>query len=277
MNEWHVDPTDLAAFRDGALSAVAATSAEAHLVACARCRLVLATIGGASSADADRRARVWAGVADRIDRPSHDWGGHWWLKATVGTPALCSAAVALLVALLVVPVAAAAGSTRAATAVLYALAPLAPVLGAVLAYRSDADPAGEIVCATPLASARLVLARAAVVLAVAIPVGLCASALLPLPLRLVVGWLVPGVALCAVVLACASRIEPSRLASALALAWSLAVGAALARTRTLPIEVALDRIFVNQVATQVVFGVVAIVAAFVVGARRADLRLWSSS
>jgi hypothetical protein len=275
MTDWHADDAQLTAFRDGTLAPIAAASLEAHLIGCARCRTALAhaTVGDATG----RRDRIWHAIEDRIDRPSHDWRGQWWLQTTIGTPSLVWASVALLLTLLAIPLFASIGSERAAVAVLYAIAPLAPVVGAVLAYRSDTDPAGELASASPLASVRLVLMRAAVVLVVAVPVGLAAAALLPVPFHLVIGWLLPGLALCAVVLAAASRVDPTRLAAALALAWAVVVAAAFANTRNVALNAALEQLFVNQRFTQVAFGALAAVATAVAVTRRADIRPWSTS
>jgi hypothetical protein len=276
MTEWHADDAQLGAFRDGTLAAVAATSVEAHLIGCARCRATLAHLTD-DVAPAERRDRMWAAIEDGIDRPSHDWRGHAWLQMTIGAPSLLWATIGLVLALVAIPVVASFGNTRAAVAVLFALAPLAPVLGAVLAYRADTDPAGELAAAAPLMSVRLVLLRAATVLVVAIPMGIAASVLLPVPFHLVIGWLLPGLALCAVVLACASRVDPTRLAAALALAWAVAVAAAFANTRNVALNTALEQLFVNQQLTQAAFGTVAVVAAIVAVTRRAEIRPWSTS
>jgi len=277
MTDWHAADDHLAAFRDGSLGPVAAASVETHVVECEVCRSKLRTLGPVGAEDGRRRERMWSAIADRIDQPTRNWHGHRWLQATVGTPSLFLATVAVVLALLAVPVAASLGNPRVATAILFALAPLAPVLGVVLAFRSETDPAGELGAAAPLVSLRLVLMRAAVVLGVAIPAGLATSALLPLPFPLVLGWLLPGLGLCAVVLAAAALVEPTRLASVLAIGWAAAVAAAFAGTRRVPLESALEQIFVNQTVTQTLFGVVAVVAAGLVFVRRAEIRPWSAS
>jgi hypothetical protein len=80
-----------------------------------------------------------------------------------------------------------------------------------------------------------------------------------------------------VVLAAAALVEPTRLATVLAVGWAAAVASAFAGTRRLPLESALEQIFVNQTVTQTVFGVAAVVAASLVFVRRAEIRPWSPS
>jgi hypothetical protein len=199
------------------------------------------------------------------------------VRVTIGTPTLALVAALLVVVLVAVPVLAAAGGTRAATAVLFAFAPLVPVLGVVLAFRADTDPAGELSVATPLASIRLVLLRTAVVLAIAMPVGVFASALVPAPFGLVIGWLLPGLALCGIVLACSSRLDPARLGAVLAGGWAVAVGASFVRTRAVALDLALEAIFVNQELTQIVSALVVCAAAVFIALQRTEIRPRSSS
>lgn len=277
MRGWHIPEDQIAAFADGALDPVAASSAEAHLVACDACRSALRRQAASSEEAAARRERMWASIGDRIDRPTRMWPGRGWVQATVGAPSLRAATAALALALISVPVLGSLGEPRAAVALLFALAPLAPVLGTALAFRAGTDPAGELALACPLVSLRLVLMRAGVVLGVATPVGVAASALLPVPFTLVMGWLLPGIGLCSVVLAGAARFEPSRLAAVLAAGWAGAVAAAFAGTRHLRLEAALEQLFVNQRLTQAVFATLTVLAAGFVFARRADVRPWSTS
>lgn len=276
MSDWHASEADLTAFSNGTLPSVGAASVETHLVACDRCRMTLRRMRSDAPVAREQRDRMWAGLADRLDRPTRDWRGHRWLQVTIGSPALCLVTAALVIVLLTIPVVAAAGSTRAAVAMLFAIAPLAPVVGAVLGFRSDTDPAGELAMAAPLVSFRLVLARAAVVSAFAIPAAMLASALMPVPFTLVIGWILPGLAFSAVVLAFASRVDATRLAGALALGWAVGVLVAFTGSRRIPLDAALNGLFVNQFATQVGFAVATVVAASVVYIRRADQRIWSA-
>jgi len=195
MTEWHVADSQLEAFRDGSIGKTHAASIEAHLVACARCRRALAAGAGASALE--RRDQMWTRITDEIDRPGPNARfDSVWARSTVGSPPLAGAAVCALLLVLVVPVLADAVSTRAGVAALLAFAPLAPLLGVVAAFRPSSDPAGEITLATPIATMRLVLVRTLVVTIASIPVGLLVAVLLPVRTLLLLGWVLPGLALC---------------------------------------------------------------------------------
>ena len=271
--DWHPAPDVLGAYADATATSVQADSVEAHLLRCERCRSELGSLvvgGGDATTDA-----VWLAITDRIDRPSASGRpGSWWLKVTFGSPLLWVATLALAAALLVVPLVVSLVDPTAGVTVLLALAPLAPVVGALLAYRPEIDPAGAMTAATPLATATLVLTRAAVVAGSALPAALVAAVLLPARLELLVGWLLPGLALSLVVLAAGTRTDPSRLAATLAVVWAAAVTVAGTRLRHVPLEDMLDQLFVNQLATQLMFLTVALVAAGTVTLRR-DHLAWS--
>ena len=66
------------------------------------------------------------------------------------------------------------------------------------------------------------------------------------------------------------------IAAVLAAGWAAAVAVAFTRTRHLRLEAALEQLFVNQQLTQTVFGVVAVIAAVVVFAHRAEVQPWST-
>ena len=108
---------------------------------------------------------------------------------------------------------------------LLALAPLAPTAAVVLAYRVGSDPVGEMALATPLAGLRLVSRRALLVGAVALPVGVVAALLTGLSTTVALAWILPGLALSALVLlAGTTRLDPAYAAAGLGSAWALAVG-----------------------------------------------------
>ena len=127
-----------------------------------------------------------------------------------------------------------------------AFAPTVPIAAAVIAYATAADPAGNTGAATPLHSFRLVVLRTAILLAAVLPVGLLASVLLPVPTSLVLGWFLPAVAVCAIVLAVGSRYDPRWVAASLAVGWAAVVLGGFARLRALPLTEALEQLSVNQ-------------------------------
>ncbi len=264
--QWHVDAADLAAYGDGWLSGVAADSTEAHLLRCATCRSVLA----ARSATPERDRR-WDLIAAEIDRPTPMGRAAAWLRLAVGTPELVVSALALLVGLLAVPVVLSIGNPRAGIAWFLAIAPAVPVAGAVLAYRVAADPAGEIAVASPLHSFRIVVMRTSVVLAAALPIGLLTSLLLPLPTSRLLGWLLPGLAFCAVVLAAGTRFDPAKVGVAVVIGWAGFVMSGFYRQRRVPIADAVQDIAVNRPALQASFAVITVLAGVVFLVRRDEV------
>jgi hypothetical protein len=274
MTEWHVATPQLEAFRDGSIDRIHAASVEAHLIACARCRQALAARHGAGAHD--RRQRMWSRIADEVDRPGPQARFESvWARSSFGSPPLIAAALVALLLVLAVPVLADAVSPRAGVAALLAFAPLAPLLGVVAAFRPASDPAGEITLATPVASMRLVMLRTLVVAIASIPLGLLVALLLPVGTLLLLGWVLPGVALCAVTLAVGTRVEVGPLAVALALGWGLLVSMLARDMRRGSITAALSDWVVNQPSAQITFALVALAAGLVLAARRDHLVAWS--
>jgi hypothetical protein len=274
MTEWHVATSQLEAFRDGTIGSTHAASVEAHLVSCARCRRALACDAGADATQ--RQHRMWARITDEVDRPGPNARfDSVWARSTVGSPPLAGAALVALLLVLALPLLADAMSARAGVAALLAFAPLAPLLGVVAAFRPSSDPAGEITLATPVATMRLVLLRTLVVAMTSIPVGLLAAVLLPVRTWLLLGWVLPGLALCAVTLAVGTRIEVGRLAVSLAVVWAVLVSMLARDLRGGSVTAALSDWAVNQPAAQLTFALVALAAGLVLAVRRDDLVAWS--
>ncbi|MGH9002662.1 MAG: hypothetical protein ACRDYV_05995, partial [Acidimicrobiia bacterium] len=214
--------------------------------------------------------------ADEVDRPGPlARMDRVWVRSSFGSPPLVAAAVVALFLVLAVPVLADAVSPRAGVMALLAFAPLAPLLGVVAAFRPASDPAGEITLATPVATMRLVLLRTLLVAIASIPVGLLTALLLPVPTSLLLGWVLPGLALCAVTLAVGTRVEVGRLAVSLALGWGALVSMLARDIRRGSITAALSDWVVNQPTAQITFALVALAAGLVLAARRDDLVAWS--
>ena len=235
MTTWHAHPNDLAAYVAGDDDPVLAASVETHLLRCADCRTALARAAaprrGAPSAGWDTLAAV-------VDTPRSA------PLARLGVSTRPLRAAWLLAALLVllVPVVPALVTGRGLPTLLLALAPIAPSLAVVLAYRTSADPAGEMALAAPVAGLRIVSARALLVGLVAAPLGVAAALLLDQPLAVALGWLLPGLALSSLVLlAGTTRVDPALVAGALGIAWALAVGMPAA-TRRASVDAVIDTV-----------------------------------
>jgi hypothetical protein len=229
VNSWHVSGPDLAAYLSGTGGPVLDASVEAHVIACARCRGTVAVAGGATArADSERR---WAALVEQIDRPAGSalarWtGAHVSLvaRASVSSRPLLAAWLSALVLVLLLPVLPVVLAGREATTALLAVAPLAPVAAVVLAYRRSTDPAGELALATPLAGFRLVATRALLVAVAAAPAGVLLGLALDLPAYVAFGWLLPGLALSALVLVAGTmRLDPTVAAAVLGGGWAAGV------------------------------------------------------
>ena len=240
MTTWHAHPNDLAAYASGDDDPVLAASVETHLMRCADCRATLAraartATGAGERSDTERR---WDALAAVVDTPRSA------PLARLGISTRPLRAAWLLAALLVllVPAVPALVTGRGLPTLLLALAPVAPTLAVVLAYRTGADPAGEMALAAPVAGLRIVSARALLVGLGAAPLGVAAALALQLPLAVALGWLLPGLALSSLVLlAGTTRLDPAVVAGGLGVAWALAVGMPAA-TRRASVDAVIDTV-----------------------------------
>lgn len=222
MTAWHLDADLVGAYADGRLTAVTALSVDQHLGRCATCR---AAVG--ATVPAARTDRLWTEIRERVEAPAPtrleravralglDEGTARLLAAT---PTLRGAWLTGVVLVLVLAVLAATASPRA-SAVFLALAPVLPVVGVAHAFGPLGDPGREIAAAAPYPALRLLVARTAVVVSSTLVPGLLAVALLPATSWYAVGWLLPALAMTAVVLAAAERVPVHLSALVLSLAW----------------------------------------------------------
>ena len=274
---WHVDIESIVAYRDGRIGPVPAASLEAHVLRCSACRAELAK-ASASAEVSERRTDGWAAIADRIDRPSRRLvARRWWLQVTLGSPLLVRAAAVLLVALVAVPSVLALQSPQAAAAGFWSVAPIVPLAGAALAYRRDVDPAGAMAPSTPMGSLPLLLVRTLVVFAASVPVAALTAVLLPVPWELLVGWLLPGFAFPALVLAIGTRADPTPAAIMIVVSWSTAVVADVYRLRDFGLVEQLERSVVNAPAFQLSITALGLVAAAMYWSGHDRLPGWSPS
>ncbi|MET7868525.1 zf-HC2 domain-containing protein [Streptomyces cyaneofuscatus] len=133
---------------------------------------------------------------------------------------------AWLVALVVVALGAVAlsygaGLGASVRPLLLVTAPVLPLAGVALSYGLHADPLYEIATSTPSGGLRLLLTRAAAVLAVSVPALTLAGAVLPVAAGGpgAAAWLLPGLALTLAALALGSFVGGRRGAAAVGSAW----------------------------------------------------------
>ncbi|MFJ9524677.1 zf-HC2 domain-containing protein [Streptomyces sp. SID5594] len=133
---------------------------------------------------------------------------------------------AWLVALVVVALGAVAlsygaGLGASVRPLLLVTAPVLPLAGVALSYGLHADPLYEITTSTPSGGLRLLLTRAAAVLAVSLPALTLAGAVLPVAAGGpgAAAWLLPGLALTLAALALGSFVGGRRGAAAVGAAW----------------------------------------------------------
>lgn len=213
---WHPTSDRLERYATGGIHSIERHSIEAHLLACAECRLDLGAVSRATSThDATLRA-----ITDRIDRPRRplrNSGGS--VQLSLASPALVFASAALVAALLGVVGIVAVFEPGLGAAVLAAVAPLVPAAAAAIAFWPATDPAGSLAPATPLAGGRLPFLRALFASAAGALAAMVASTFTPLGWYDGFVWLAPGFAFAAVVIAAATWIEPTRFACGLGAGW----------------------------------------------------------
>jgi len=272
---WHADPGQLHGYARGELDPARAASVEAHLLACPACRA-----GVATAVPRERLDRIWAGVAEAVDgprpRPVERLLG--WLgvpdhtaRLLAATPSLhlsWFAAVAVTLGFAVV----AAHGSRGGPLLFLLLAPLLPVAGVAAAYGPGIDPTHELAVAAPMPGSRLLLLRAAAVLASTTVLAALAALALPDLDWLAAAWLLPALGLTLASLALATVLHPAAAAGAVACGWVAAVvgtqGVALRHLRE-PLAGPVASVLFDP-AGQLAFLVLAALAALTL-ARRADL------
>jgi hypothetical protein len=226
---WHVDDTVLEMWVNGQANAVVAASVEQHVTRCGRCQAATAAQLPSVSFDA-----IWTGVLDTIEAPRSSWVTRALVRLGVSRSdaLLVSAAPSLrlawLVASLAVLLFAAVAATYAGSPKIVGLflliAPLAPMVGVAAAYGPESDPTHELATAAPYSKPRLVLLRAAAVLAVSLPLTVAVGLLLPIPTLVAAAWLLPALGFVAVVLAAGTWIDPLYAAAVVAFGWVSVVG-----------------------------------------------------
>jgi hypothetical protein len=236
---WHADPIALAAYVEGSLDDVRASSLEAHLLTCDRCR-----DGVATSTPADAIDRMWGGVVDTIDTPHRSAVERLLLALRVpehlarllmATPSLrLSWLVAEALALGFAVIAANGTSGQDEELVLFlflVVAALLPVAGVAVAFGPGIDPTYEVAAAAPMPADRLLLIRAAAVLASSVSITALAALALPDLDAIAAAWLLPALGLTAATLALGTWVRPLVAAASVALTWVLFAAAAAVSTQ----------------------------------------------
>ena len=224
---WHLDRELAERYAAGRVGPALAASAEQHLTSCASCRALV-------PAEPARTELVWSGILERVEAPRVGAVERALrrLGVTPGTARLVAATPALRGAWLVASVVVLALAVVASVAddgarVFVALAPVLPVLGVALCFGDRTDPMLEVVTASPYSLMRLLAARTTFVVATSMVPAALVTPFLPGDRFFAVGWMVPALAMCAVVLASARHLQPTGVATALSLGWLVV---ALART-----------------------------------------------
>ena len=272
-DNWHVPFDRLEAYATGRAYPLERSSIEAHLLACAHCRKSLAVVGPSAT-----REVTLAAIIDRIDRPRrplHRSTGV--LLVSLASPALVGATALLAAALLAVVGVTAVLRPPWSAAVLVALAPLAPIVAAVVAFWPATDPAGSLAPATPLAGGRLPFLRALFATSASAAAGLISSAFTPLAWSDSIIWLAPGMAFAAVVVAAATWIDPARLAVGLATGWIVVCLLWARAARSVTTLGSVDDLAIHDAAVQVMGVVVIVVASTVILWRRDAQPNWRTS
>lgn len=264
---WHADEALVSRYARGEIDEVTAMSLEAHLATCAVCRSKLTKF-----VDPERLQRGWEAVLSAIDAPRR--GPLEAALARIGvddgtarlvaaTPSLRASWLAAVSVALGFAFAAALWSVSGLL-VFLVVAPLLPVIGVAAAYGPGVDPTYEIGLAAPLSSFRLLLLRAAAVLATTtVLAGLAGVALgmmSPRPGWIAAAWLLPALGLTLGSLALSTVIAPLRAAGAISLAWVV-----VAVVVTAP---ASDKLALFRSPGQIVFALLAVMAGLAVAWRQ---------
>jgi hypothetical protein len=221
-----VPDEELRRYAGGGLTAPWLWSAEAHLALCPECRDRLA-----DTVDPDLVPAGWARLDAELDAPRRGPVEAMLVRLGVrehtarllaATPALrvsWLAAIALTLALS----ATAANVARAMEVpiLLLAVAPLLPLLGVAVSFGPGVDPTYELALVAPSETFRLLLLRCAAVLTTTTVLSVAASLALPAYGLVVLGWLLPALALTLLSLALTPRLGPVAAAALVGVGWAV--------------------------------------------------------
>ena len=272
FTEWHVASVDLQAYVAGEVGPVGRASVESHVTQCAVCRSVLAGLRPV------RPVELWDRIAAHIDVPRRSlrWSSTA-LKVSLSCPLLLSLTAALSVGLLTAVVISALVSDNWAARILLCGAPIAPAVGAAIAFRREVDPAGELAEATSLAAGRLPFLRSLVASTFTLAAGVVACLFTTIGWESITVWVLPALAMAAVVIAAATWVDPTHAAACLTLGWAGAITMWSNRYRRVPSSVAVDQLFTHWPAVQALLVVVIVAAGLICLWRRSAVPVWRSA
>jgi hypothetical protein len=222
--DWHVPDEDLRAYAGGAARPPWRWSTEAHLGTCPRCRRRLTEHTDPAAVHAG-----WARLDAELDAPRPGPAEALLVRLGVAahtarllacTPALRrSWLFAVVFTLLVTTGAAHLGRSMTVPIPLLAIAPLLPLIGVAISYGPRVDPSYELSVVAPLHTFRLLLLRCAAVLSATTMLTGAASIAVPGYGAVVLGWLVPSLALTLLSLALTPRFGPVAAPAAVGSGW----------------------------------------------------------
>jgi hypothetical protein len=223
---WHVDDDALRDWVDGVAGALVSASVEQHVQRCARCRHTVSTLLPPELHS--QFDRVLAAV--EVPAPRHLERLLVRLRLTPSDARVVAAAPALrapwigsMVGVVAFVALAALLADVGGLYLFLLVAPLVPVAGVVAAYGPSSDPMYEVVLVAPYATVRIVLLRAALVLATSVPLVVAAGLPLPGDAVVAIAWLLPAAGFIAVVLMASIWVDPLHAGTTLAVGWTVAV------------------------------------------------------
>lgn len=223
---WHVDDDALRDWVEGVAGPLLSASVEQHVERCAQCRHTVSRLLPAELRNPFDR--VLAAVEVPTPGPVERLLVRFGLAASdarvaASTPALRAPWIAAMVGVVAFVTVAAILADVGGLALFLLVAPLVPVAGVVAAYGPSADPMYEVVLVAPYATVRIVLLRAALVLATSVPLVVVAGLPLPGDSVVAVAWLLPSAGFIAVVLTASTWVDPLHAATTVAVGWAVAV------------------------------------------------------
>jgi hypothetical protein len=221
MSGWHCSDDLLARYAIGESGMAVTASTEAHLLACPACRERVAAYVR------QPLEGTWTRVVAEIQTPPQPTAIRVLRRVGLGDSdaVLLSASSSLtgawtlsMLAIIAFSALAAMVDVTQGRTLYLTVAPLVPVLGVVVAFRS-VDPLAGLVRATPYSHARLVLLRALTVAVCSVPAAVAIGLAVPGISTLAFGWLLPSIALTLLALIGLTRWHPEPVGLGVAALW----------------------------------------------------------